>query len=111
MSRRAKIILLLVIGVAVLAFVFRSGFKRSIPGRIVRFVAGQPGAVQIAEDLAEDVRRKAELAGLQQWSTQALRALPFGHTRYQWTCLLLVGRHGEACGDRDSRFLKECMGA
>jgi hypothetical protein len=72
MSRRTNRIVFVVVVIAVLAFVFRSGFKRSLPGRIVRFVAGQPGAVQTAEDLADDVRQKSGLSGLQQWSTQIL---------------------------------------
>lgn len=72
MSRRTKTILVLVVTVAVLVFVFRSGFKRSLPGRIVRFAAGQGGAVQTTEDLADDVRQKSGLSGLQQWSAQVL---------------------------------------
>ena len=72
MSRRTNRLLIAAVTVAVLAFVFRSGFKRSLPGRIVRFAAGQGGAVQTAEDLADDVRQKPGLSGLQQWSTQVL---------------------------------------
>lgn len=66
-----RIVFVVVMG-AVLVFVFRSGFKRSLPGRVVRFVAGQPGAVQVAEDLADDVRQNSGLSGLQQWCTQVL---------------------------------------
>src|SRR6185369_7150921 len=69
---RRRYIILLVIVVACLAFVLSPGFKRTIPGHIVRFIAGSPGAVQGAEDLADDAIRKPELAHLQDWSTQIL---------------------------------------
>jgi hypothetical protein len=73
MSRRTTVIVVgSILGVACLAFVLSPSFKRSIPGHIVRFVAGKPGAVQEAEDLAEDTLRKPELAGLQEWSIQVL---------------------------------------
>jgi hypothetical protein len=69
--RRSYIVLLVVV-VACLAFVLSPGFKQSIPGHIVRFIAGSPGAVQGAEDLADDAVRKPELAHLQDWSKQVL---------------------------------------
>lgn len=72
MSRRTKQIAFVIVMVAVCAFVFRSGLKRSFPGRVVRFASGQPGAVQVTEDLADDVQRKTKLADLQQWSAQVL---------------------------------------
>ena len=69
---RRSYIILLVLVVACLAFVLSPGFKRSIPGHIVRFIAGAGGAVRAAEDLAEDAVRKPELAHLQDWSIQVL---------------------------------------
>jgi hypothetical protein len=72
MSRRTKQIAVVLLLTGVCAFAFRSSFKRSLPGRVVRFAAGQPEAVQVAEDLADDVQRKSKLTGLQQWSAQTL---------------------------------------
>ena len=69
--RRSYIILLVVV-LACLAYVLSPGFKRSIPGHIVRFITGSPGAVQAAEDLADDALHKPELAHLQDWSKQVL---------------------------------------
>jgi hypothetical protein len=73
MSRRTVIIgIVSLVVLSLLVFVLSPGFKRTIPGRIIRFAAGKPGAVQAAEDLAEDALRKPELAHLQDWSIQVL---------------------------------------
>ena len=75
MSRRNVIVLvgiLLVLLVALLTFSLWLDVKRTWFGHMIRFTAGASGAVQAAEDLADDVRSKPELANLQEWSTQVL---------------------------------------
>jgi hypothetical protein len=54
----------------VLAFPY---FKKSGPGQLIRtLLTGEAGARIAANDLADDVRNKWRLKGLQRWSTEVL---------------------------------------
>ena len=81
MSLRIKIIVVVLLLVGVGAFVFRSGFKRSVPGHIARWLKGESGGQQIANDLAEDIRTLPALAPLQAWSVDTLARFRSGQVR------------------------------
>jgi hypothetical protein len=74
-SRKLTVLVLLA-AIAVLGggalFLCGRGFKRSVPGHIVRWGLGEAGAKQTVNDLAEDIRREKDLAELQAWSVQTL---------------------------------------
>jgi hypothetical protein len=48
--------------------------KRSIPGRMVRFVLGSPGAVQDVDDLADELSLPSNAAALRSWAESVLDA-------------------------------------
>ena len=67
-----KIVITASVAAMVLVAVLAPGFKRSIPGRIVRWLQGETGAQQTVNDLAEDIRDIPELGRLQTWSVETL---------------------------------------
>lgn len=48
--------------------------KRSIPGRVVRFVLGSPGAMQDVDDLADELSLPSTAAALRLWAESVLDA-------------------------------------
>lgn len=66
---RFILIALVIIG---LADLWMQGPKRCLVGRVVRFISGDPAAVQTADDLADDLRALPEFGQLQLWARQAL---------------------------------------
>jgi hypothetical protein len=72
MKLKRKIILIVLVITLVVVILFGSwrnrALKRSLPGRIVRFVHGSAGAHQWVEDLVDDIRDAEELASLQDWA-------------------------------------------
>lgn len=73
-----KILLTLgVIGIAWTVYTSFQGpfaFKRSVPGRVARFVAGKPGAVQWVDDLVDELSQPATVAVLRAWAAAVLAA-------------------------------------
>jgi hypothetical protein len=76
MKRKSKAILIalvLALGVVILfGFGRNHALKRSLPGRIVRFIHGSAGAHQWVEDLVDDIREAEELASLQAWANDVM---------------------------------------
>ncbi len=73
----------LLVGYAV--FASFSGWKYTLVGHIVRFVAGEPGAKQTANDLADEVQNRFGVNKLQEWAVGAL-------ARYRSRSLRLDGK-------------------
>ena len=61
-----------IVVIATLLFTRSHVFRRSIPGRVVRWFHGEAGANQTVNDLAEDVRERPSLSRLQPWSIETL---------------------------------------
>ncbi len=83
-SRLYKILLLswlIVIGAAAFLLWHEFTDKRSILGHIIRRDKGELGGQQIANDLAEDIRKKPTLAPLQAWSVDTLARFRAGQVR------------------------------
>jgi hypothetical protein len=79
MKRQYKFIcwiLLSLMGIWVVYTVLQGPFalKRSIPGRVVRFVLGSPGAVQDVDDLADELSMPSTAAALRLWAESVLDA-------------------------------------
>lgn len=88
LSKRKRLLLVLLALIILLAGVLlltvpRRVLKRSIPGRIVRFIAGSPGVQQAVEDLAEDIRDDPRLANLRGWAEEVLARQRQGQLKTQ----------------------------
>jgi hypothetical protein len=88
MKHKRRIILILLAVALVVFILLGSGgnhrLKRSLPGRVVRYILGSAGAHQWVEDFVDDIRDAKELVSLQSWANDVME-------RYRQGSLKTIG--------------------
>jgi len=88
MKHKSKAIFIVAAVALVAAILFGSGgnhpLKRSLPGRVVRYILGSARAHQWVEDLVDDIRDAEELASLRSWANDVME-------RYRQGSLKTIG--------------------